>query len=398
MLDILVLTPWFPNRPDGFPARFVSDSALALAHLGHRVRVGVLRGYAPPIVNRLVSREHFGKIEVDCFKEIESIRLSRYFALPKGLLRGVTNRTLDIAVERMTGKFLSERRPDALLIHTEGLAPGVLSLSRREGLPVAVVLHGQHTNAAYISAGRQAERFRTALSAADRLVIVGDPLRGYAEQLAGRDDHIETIRNGVHAPKRMRIVPRPDTDVIELVTVSNLQEGKGVDLLLSALARLQSEGVDHWRLKVIGHGPLRETLQAQALREGVSDRVRFLGVRTNSEVFDELAQSDVFVLPSYREAFGVAYLEAMSTGILTIGVEGEGPSQFISHNITGLLVTPRSVESLVHTLYPVLHGRRDGWRDIAAVGAQHVRTNYTWRAHATKLTGMLERTITETAA
>lgn len=398
MLDILILTPWFPNQPDGWPARFVSDSALALAHLGHRVRVGVLRGYVPPILHHLISPEHLGTINVDCFQGIESILLRRYLTLPRGLLRGVTNRALDAAVERMADALIFERRPDAILIHTEGLAPGVMQLAHREELPVAVVLHGKHTNDAYLSAGGQAERFRAALSSADRLVIVGDPLRDYAVQLSGRDDHVETIWNGVHAPAKMRSAPLLDTAAIELVTVSNLQEGKGLDLLLSALAWLRANGADHWRLKVIGHGPQREALQAQAANEGISDRVRFLGVRTNSEVFDELAQADVFVLPSYREAFGVAYLEAMSTGLLTIGVEGEGPSQFIHHNVTGVLVEPRSVKSLVNALSPVLRGPRNSWRSIAAAGAQHVRTNCTWQAHATKLTNSLERAIAGTTA
>lgn len=393
MRDILILTPWFPNQPDGWPARFISDSALALTGLGHRVRVGVLRGYAPPVFHRLVAREHRGTIEVDCFEGIERIRLRKYFTLPRGLLRGLTNHSLDTACARLVSDFLSERRPDMLLVHTEGLAPGVMPLARRARLPLAVVLHGQNTNVAYLSAGGQAERFRVALSSADRLVIVGEPLRGYAERLAGRGDHVETIWNGVHAPALRRVRPQADTAPVQLVTVANLQEGKGVDLLLSALQRLRAQGLEDWCLKVIGDGPQFETLRAQAAGGGLSDRVRFLGVRTNAEVFEELAQADVFVLPSFREAFGVAYLEAMSTGLLTVGVEGEGPSQFIDHGVTGLLVAPRSVESIVDKLGPVLRGPRDGWRTIAAAGAEHVRAHCTWQAHAAKLTALMERAI-----
>lgn len=397
-LDILTLTPWFPNQPDGWPARFISDSCLALAGLGHRVRVGVLRGYAPAVARRLVAREHRGTIKVGRFEGIESIRQRRYPTLPGGLLRGLTNRSLDAAVDRMAAKFLSERRPDVLLIHTEGLAPGAMPLMQREGLPVVVVLHGQNTNTAYLSAGGQAERFCAALSKVDRLVIVGEPMRSYAKQLAGRGDHVETVWNGVHAPARMRARPQPDTAPVELITVANLQEGKGVDLLLSALARLRSDGADHWRLKIIGDGSQRDVLQAQTADAGLSDRVRFLGVRSNAEVFNELAQADAFVLPSYREAFGVAYLEAMSTGLLTIGVEGEGPSQFIEHGRTGLLVAPRSVESLIDTLSRLLNGPRDGWRAIAAAGAEHARKNCTWQAHAIKLTASMERAIAGRAA
>ncbi|TNF64925.1 MAG: hypothetical protein EP307_01305, partial [Rhodobacteraceae bacterium] len=152
-LDILILTPWFPNRPDGWPARYISDSAIALARLGHRVRVGVLRGYAPPGAGRMVAPEHRGRIEADLFEGIERIREYRYPTLPRGLLRRLTNWSLDRAAGRMVADFLAERRPDIVLIQTEGLAPGVVPVSLRAGLPVIAVLHGQNTNRAYLSAG-----------------------------------------------------------------------------------------------------------------------------------------------------------------------------------------------------------------------------------------------------
>jgi glycosyltransferase involved in cell wall biosynthesis len=98
-----------------------------------------------------------------------------------------------------------------------------------------------------------------------------------------------------------------------------------------------------------------------------------------------LRDAHVFVLPSYREAFGIAYLEAMACGLLTIGVEGQGPSAFIISGKTGLLVPPQEVAALAACLRSVLeHPGR--FSKIAAAGRKHVAQEYTWLRHAERLT------------
>lgn len=394
MAKILILTPWFPNRRDGWPARYVSDSAIAMAAEGHRVRVAVLRGWIPPGFERRVKSEHRGKIDVSSFPEIESIRCSRYPTLPGSVFRRVTNVSLDAAVRKLLRTEIGAQRPDVILVHTETLAPATVALARKEGLPVLVVMHGENTNAAYLSRSGQAQRFRAGLGQADRLVIVGEPLRGFAASLAGRDDHVAVVWNGVEPPESKREIPDPDVAPVEILTLANLQEGKGVDLLLTALGRLRAAGLKHWRLRVIGTGPLEGLLRTQACAEGIEDQVEFLGTMSNSAVFARMAESDVFALPSWRESFGVAYLEAMASGLLAIGVEGQGPAQFIRDGLTGMLVPPRDAEALANRLRGVLTGDRSVWRAMAAAGADHVRHTFTWRSHAREM----GRLITEVTA
>lgn len=395
-LDIVILTPWFPNQPDGWPARFISDSALAMARMGHRIRIGVTRGFVPPGMTRWVRAEHRGEIDINAFDKIETIRERRHFALPKGLFRGITNRSLDAAARQLLTQFITERKPDVVLVHTETLAPSTVGSAHALGLPIVVTLHGQNTNLAYLARDGQKERFHAALTKADRLTVVGRPLVPYAEMLAGRNDHIEVIWNGVDSPESMRVIPDPDDAPVELIAVANLQEGKGIDLLLKALVQLDLEGLNDWHLRIIGEGPMGSDLRLMTKCAGLDDRVCFLGARTNSQVFKELVQSDVFVLPSYREAFGVAYLEAMACGLLTIGVIEEGPSQFISDQETGLLIAPQSVDAIVTVLRSVLTGSRSNWRDIAMRGAKFVRSQMTWDAHARHLTNTLASIVDAT--
>lgn len=394
MTDILVLTPWFPNSRNGWPARYISDSALALAAEGHRVRVSVLRGWIPPGFERRVRSEHRGNIDASSFPEIENIRSGRYPTIPGNFFRRATNVSLDVAVGRLLRAEIGARRPDVILVHTETLAPATVALARKADLPVLVVMHGENTNSAYLSRSGQAQRFRAALGQADRLVIVGEPMRGFAARLAGRDDHVAVIWNGVEPPESMRQVPDPDVAPVEILTVANLQEGKGIDLLLNALGRLRAAGITHWRLRIIGTGPLDGALRTEARTQGIEDQVQFLGEMSNAEVFARMAESDVFALPSWREAFGVAYLEAMASGLLAIGVEGQGPAQFIRDGLTGMLVPPRDVEGLADCMRRVLTGERSTWRAMATAGADHVRQTLTWRNHAREI-GRLITAVTE---
>jgi glycosyltransferase involved in cell wall biosynthesis len=107
-----------------------------------------------------------------------------------------------------------------------------------------------------------------------------------------------------------------------------------------------------------------------------------------------LAQANVFVLPSYREAFGIAYLEAMALGLLAIGVSGQGPEAFITHERTGLLVRPNDVESLVATMGAVLDNAGE-MRRIATAGQRLVRVQFTWATHAQKLMAVYREALGE---
>jgi glycosyltransferase involved in cell wall biosynthesis len=97
-----------------------------------------------------------------------------------------------------------------------------------------------------------------------------------------------------------------------------------------------------------------------------------------------LAEADVFVLPSWREAFGVAWLEAMACGLLVVGVRGQGPAIFIKHEETGLLVSPQDIDDLAACLRRILDDQR-GMQALAHQGKIDIHRNFTWPAHAVKL-------------
>jgi glycogen(starch) synthase len=110
----------------------------------------------------------------------------------------------------------------------------------------------------------------------------------------------------------------------ELAFLGRLVSDKGADVLLDALALLAAEGIAP-RLTVIGDGPERPRLAAQAERLGIAGRVDFLGTRTGEELVRLLNEHRILVVPSrYREPFGNVAVEAIACGCAVVGSEGGG--------------------------------------------------------------------------
>jgi glycosyltransferase involved in cell wall biosynthesis len=115
-------------------------------------------------------------------------------------------------------------------------------------------------------------------------------------------------------------VPRTGT----LSFLGRLVTDKGCDLLLDALARLAPQGITP-PLTVIGDGPERANLEAQAGRLGLTEQVTFLGVRSGEELVRLLNAHQILVVPSrWEEPFGIVALEGIACGCAVVGSAGGG--------------------------------------------------------------------------
>lgn len=392
MKGVVVLTPWFPNRPGDSAGAFVGDSALAVSRAGWRVGALVVRPWMPRSLRRFANNMARGDISTEAFP-LAALATVRVPTLPRLMLRSLTDTVSDGIIARALDHMARSISADIIHVQTEGFGPIAAQVARRLGLPSVVTLHGINTHPRYLHASYQKARMRSGLKAADRVILVGDPLREFFKSYIGSDEKFQVVPNGIDLPPA-----RPGKAIFEngprrLVSVANLQEGKGIDLTLHALARLKSEGVSDWTYRIIGEGRERAALLKLTADLKLSDKVTFVGPIRHAEIFDALASEDIFVLPSYREAFGIAYLEAMAVGLLTIGVMGQGPSQFIRDAENGILIPPRDVEALVAALRGVLTGDCQRWRKIAREGQLTARNAYTWDHHARQLVSVYEQAI-----
>jgi len=383
-MRILCLTPWYPAFSGDKEGSFIQDSLEALADLGHDVDVIVTRPWRP-------ERPPLLKSALPCSAGRAKVRLIRHLSIPRNYLRWISDWLYRWAVSARLAEHARTMAAEAILVHTELPAIAAVPVARRLGIPVLVTLHGINTDLRLNTPARITV-LRQALSMADRVILVGKPLHEHFASIVSCSEHFRIVPNGFRPPQT---VPEWRTRwgaERRFVSVSNLHEGKGIEFTLKALERLKAQGCEQWQYTVVGGGQLREKLERLSAELGIGPQVSFVGPVSPEKVHEHLGKADVFVLPSYREAFGIAYLEAMSNGLLTIGISGQGPSDFIEHGVTGILVAPQDVNDLVEKLKNCFT-RPDEMQAIARQGQDRAFAEFTWASHAHKLSEVILETV-----
>ncbi len=135
-------------------------------------------------------------------------------------------------------------------------------------------------------------------------------------------------------------------DPLTIIHVSNFRPLKRIGDVLKAFALVRSS--TPVRLLMVGDGPDRASAEALAGALGIVDRVRFVGARR--DVAPLLAASDIFVLPSETESFGLAALEAMSSGLPVVASRVGGLPEVVEDGVCGRLVPVGDVDAIAASL------------------------------------------------
>lgn len=140
-----------------------------------------------------------------------------------------------------------------------------------------------------------------------------------------------------------------DPAAFRVVTVGRLDTQKDPDLLLSAVARLVAEG-GNVELLFIGDGVLRARLEQRVADEGLARRVRFLGLRSATEIARYLQAADCFALSSAYEGMPMALLEALGAGLPVVTTPVGEVRRVVVNGVNGAIAQDRTLESFALAL------------------------------------------------
>jgi glycosyltransferase involved in cell wall biosynthesis len=209
---------------------------------------------------------------------------------------------------------------------------------------------------------------------------------------------VTTIHNGVDpqkcAPTADRAALRrrlglPAGDAIIVGGVGRLDAAKGFDVLLNAIAVLAPQ-YPQLRLALAGDGPLRQTLEGQAQRLGIRDRIHFLGFCPN--VNDVYGALDIFAMPSRCEALPYALLEAMAAELPAVATCAGGVPEIVAPGETGFLVPIASREALAAALGQLLEDA-DLRRRMGRAGRARVLAHFSEREMVTRTLELYRRLL-----
>lgn len=163
-----------------------------------------------------------------------------------------------------------------------------------------------------------------------------------------RESRIVVIENGINMLPYVRTKPQEAHVEFTFIFVGRLIKDKAINVFQEALAQVPSA-----RALIVGTGPEEAALKEQSVQLGISDRVQFLGAR--SDIPDLLQSADALVLPSYREGFGLVVLEARAAGLPVIVSDFPAASSVVTDGVQGRIIPRGSVPALTEALYNLSH-------------------------------------------
>lgn len=288
---------------------------------------------------------------------------------------------LSIGVVRRLRRRVKDSGAD--ILHTHDYKTNVLGglAARRadRSMPWVATVHLHTTTSRRLRLYRALDLFLLRL--ADRVITVSRDQRRILLERGVDRRRLVLIPNVIDADSfaaqagdrlaaRAELGLRPDNVVA--VLVGRLTAQKGVDWFLTAASAVH-EVMRESRFLIVGDGPERLSLEAQAAALGLGEVVLFLGYR--DDVPTLLAASDVFVLSSRSEGLPLALLEAMALGVPPVATRVGGVPDVVRGEQTGILVRPGEPLALAEGMLKLMEDG-DAARRLGDEARRHVRRSY----------------------
>lgn len=375
-MRVLYISGMYPNPT--FPQKgiFCHEQVKALKKLG----VGV------DVVVPITVYEKEVKQKTWTYEGVD-IRYVRFFKLPGTRDFHRTGNNLFFSLDR------SVDLKEYDLYHADAPLPAghaAMIASKKYGKPF--IVHGHGLDVFYETDYGKQKNYCEILKRAVIVYNTCDMIVGVSQKVINNiltkcpvQNKCRVIYNGVNIE---RFYPEDrifNEEPLRILSIGNLIDIKGHDLLIKAAAEILRKEPESVVVDIYGRGENESELRALADSLGIADHVCFNGYVRNEELGDIYRSHDAFILPSWYEALGCVYMEAMACGLITVGCYDNGIDEIINSGKNGFLIRPRSLDEIVDVIIKIRHLSADNKDSIRQSSIESIRDNYSWNHSAETL-------------
>jgi glycogen(starch) synthase len=284
-------------------------------------------------------------------------------------------------------RFARRWRPDVIHVHVFWLAHVAIGIREATGTPLVYTVHSLDRAEYEIGAGppeclTQWNIQYDLIGAADRVIALTDDERDLiTEYCANAAPRIRIVGNGIDdsAGARAAASREHSDQTITVLYTGRFVDRKGIRELLDAAPDVLSRSPNVRFVLAGGHrgcsGADMSRRWLPETCEPCSDRIIFTGWLNADRLNDWYRRSDILVVPSWYEPFGMVILEGMLYGLAIVASDVGGPRAIVCNGVNGLLCAPRDAPALSRTLLRLVRDH-DLRRRLGEQAARDVRTHW----------------------
>ncbi len=324
-MTVLIIPSWYKTESNAVLGSFFREQAMVLQKAGINVIMAdaTLQG----------KKDYFSKRCFSLKKYNDEGLLTYSYVVPAigtGRMQNGGSYIFYLNLKKIYKKIIQDGYKIDV-IHAHSYMPAgvaAIRLGKEEGIPVVITEHASDVLNKQLTPKRKS-LLKEVVSGSKEFICVSDALKKAVSELTDNVKEPVVIPNLVDS--RFVYNPEKQTDKFTYISIGNLIPSKRFDLTIEAFA-LCFRGNSDVKLKILGDGILRKNLEILAHEKGIKDQIVFKGRVSRERVVRELQDSNVFVLPSDYETFGMVYVEALSCGLPVIGTKNGGAEEIITKN------------------------------------------------------------------
>lgn len=347
----------------------VRDLSRSLRDLGYNVHVAI--GVKGPLIDELESYGITVHIIPSLVRAISPLQDWQTYREIKCLIQSIEPDlvTTHSSKAGIIGRLVSFKNhiPNTFTVHGWAFTEGVSNIRRSLYLIVE----------------------RMAASWATKIICVSEYDRKLAlKHSVGLPEQLVTIHNGIPVLEDTEIRRLDNDNKVKIIMVARFSEQKDQQLLLKVASQLSIDS--NFEIVFVGDGPLLYATEELAQKLQISDKVRFLGART--DVPELLKKAHIFVLTSNWEGFPITILEAMRAGLPVITSDVGGCKEAVIDGITGYLIPRGDAEKLKDRL-EILIDKPELRQQMGVAGYERFIEKFTFDGMLTKTVKVYEEAL-----